>query len=100
MISYNKFILIMVFLSFLTLSACSSTKEKTFGEKLLGQGAELEEIGEKWSDGEKLVVDGVELVEEGEPGGVRAVGLHQVDLDLLARLSIGVPGPGYVAAVG
>jgi len=56
----------MVFLSFLTLSACSSTKEKTFGEKLLGQGAELEEIGEKWSDGEKLVVDGVELVEEGE----------------------------------
>ncbi len=64
--NYNKFLLIVVLLSFLALNACSSTKEKTFGERLTGQGAELEEIGEKWSDGEKLIVNGTELIEEGE----------------------------------
>ncbi len=63
---HNKSTLIVSFIVFLALGACSSTKEKTFGEKLMGQGAEVGEIGEKWSDGDELLTDGAELIEDGE----------------------------------
>tara|TARA_R110002073_G_scaffold313274_2_gene485113 strand:+ start:616 stop:948 length:333 start_codon:yes stop_codon:yes gene_type:complete len=61
-----KFTFIVTFIVLLVLGACSSTKENSFGDKLIGQGAEVREIGEKWSDGEELIAEGAELIEDGE----------------------------------
>ena len=48
------------------LSACSSNEAPTFGEALIGQGKEVEVIGEQWEDGNELIEEGSELVEEGK----------------------------------
>ena len=50
-----------------TMSACAATpQEPTFGEKLQGQGTEVEKIGKDWSKGEDMVLEGQNLVKDGK----------------------------------
>lgn len=50
----------------LGLTACAGQKEPTFGERLQGQGAEVQAIGTKWSKGDAMTVKGAKLLKAGE----------------------------------
>lgn len=62
---FKKPVLATAALSIVVLGACSADKEPTLGERLQGQGVEVQAIGKKWSKGEDLVSDGNKLVKEG-----------------------------------
>ncbi len=61
----NTQILTTTAISILLLCACSPNKEPTFGKRLQGQGAEVQAIGQKWSEGDKIITEGNALVKAG-----------------------------------
>ena len=61
----NKSILLTAISTALLLGACSSTKEPTFGEKLQGQGVEVQALGKQWSEGEDMIAEGNALIKSG-----------------------------------
>lgn len=62
----NKFYTIMAASALLSLSACSGTKEPTFGEMVKLETGAAQGIGEQWEKGDALVQKGVKIQKDGE----------------------------------
>lgn len=61
MINVNQIIVLSLFL---VVSACSN--HPTLGEKMLTQGSQTKQIGERWVEGNELISKGTKLIHEGE----------------------------------
>ena len=62
---FKKTNFVLAFSATLLLAACSS-KEPTFGERVVNRGASMQNVGEDWNDGTDLIVDGNDLVASGK----------------------------------
>ncbi|MAF68680.1 MAG: hypothetical protein CMH25_04975 [Micavibrio sp.] len=59
-----KYFMILTLSTFM-LTACGTSQDQSFGERLEGQGSEVQKLGEQWSDGEKLIVKGKKIIKDG-----------------------------------
>lgn len=65
MFKIKNYDFVAAFSVLLILGACSS-KEPTFGEMVVDQGASMQNVGENWNDGMDLISDGKSLVKDGK----------------------------------
>lgn len=65
MFKLNNYNFVIAFSATLLLAACSS-KEPTFGEMVVNEGASMQSVGEDWNKGTELISDGQRLVANGK----------------------------------
>lgn len=66
------------------LAACT-TGEPSFGDRLLSEGQETRQLGERWVEGERLIARGESLVEKGQKDVRRGNDRIEKGQDLIAR---------------